>query len=592
MVADRGKRHTGDQLLHGDSADVNDRTSSAHHDACALPRDEKKDTLCSHAQNPHNPTQNDAPTQSSPPALPSRSRRRSNMFNKNLSGALANSNPISNRRSMILPQMTHFAADMRLDQVSENAHVSGGQSSLTQTSQNVSAHKEDTVEPKTSIDIAKQRRRHTLAIHTTRIHTIENDTLMLMPTEDTPTRVLERFSEIERLEDLPVQFFKSKKLAASPSTNVHIPTTKDEPLPGNCAQSSSSQLGELGTEMHQDHHIGKHADREENELITSITDSLHKHTHRPRKFSQPESLAASSEHSYSDSESSLSSSELQNMESLLPPTIAETLDSNEHDDTLAAASPKSSDKFSQYLRLKEEIHEIKKTVKHKRKQVSLFMENLQQIEFKELERKRKCEERILFERLSAEIRLLRHVLLQKQSQQRSSDEHFELQQQKVTQKRAIIQQQQSRIDTLHQETQKLTQMLNLERQKKSHDLFHNIYPIQSKEQTGGLRKILGMTIYRGESVLSGNDTSTALGCVAHCMSLLSEIYNVPLLYEVRFVSSRSMIYDNSPQAQSQQVGTKWLPLYAASAKEKPRFLRAVHLLLCNVRHFMSCVGMN
>ena len=82
--------------------------------------------------------------------------------------------------------------------------------------------------------------------------------------------------------------------------------------------------------------------------------------------------------------------------------------------------------------------------------------------------------------------------------------------------------------------------------------------------------------------------STALGFVAHCVSLLSRWLDIPLRYPIDLCGSRSSIIDEI----SISIANPRFPLYMGRGIERTRFEYGLYLLNINLQHLLQHQGLD
>lgn len=245
-----------------------------------------------------------------------------------------------------------------------------------------------------------------------------------------------------------------------------------------------------------------------------------------------------------------------------------------------------NEKLDEYKRIQIEITELKSKINQKKQMIAEKLPILNQKEEIELKRKRRRDALLQREKLRNEVTSLEAYHKDLVEKTQNEKQKILLTKNQFVRRENMISKIKEQISFIQEQNKKLSELVANEQLRKSYDLFHCVYPIQSKEQTGGVRKILDMSIYRGDVLLSGNDTSTALSYVAHALKIISYVYDLKLLYPIATISSKTMISDRS----NSQAVTNWYPLFSATAKDRQRYHRAVYLLLCNAKYVLSSLG--
>jgi hypothetical protein len=84
-----------------------------------------------------------------------------------------------------------------------------------------------------------------------------------------------------------------------------------------------------------------------------------------------------------------------------------------------------------------------------------------------------------------------------------------------------------------------------------------------------------------EQLNTDDEAASALGFVAHCVRIISKLFQIPLKFQVFPLASRSFVRDEAANEQNQKP---LLPLFMLRGSEKPKYMRAVVLLNLNVYH--------
>ncbi|KAG2389359.1 hypothetical protein C9374_013919 [Naegleria lovaniensis] len=105
-----------------------------------------------------------------------------------------------------------------------------------------------------------------------------------------------------------------------------------------------------------------------------------------------------------------------------------------------------------------------------------------------------------------------------------------------------------------------------------------------QKQTNDLY-INGLTICRGEQPNNDDEAASALGFVAHCVRILSKLFQIPLKYQIYALSSRSFV---SEEGQNDQ--NVLLPLFMLRGSERTKFYKAIILLNLNLQHILKVKG--
>ncbi|EFC50426.1 predicted protein [Naegleria gruberi] len=105
-----------------------------------------------------------------------------------------------------------------------------------------------------------------------------------------------------------------------------------------------------------------------------------------------------------------------------------------------------------------------------------------------------------------------------------------------------------------------------------------------QKQTNDLY-INGLTICRGEQPNNDDEAASALGFVAHCVRILSKLFQIPLKYQIYALSSRSFV---SEEGQNDQ--NVLLPLFMLRGSERPKYYKAIILLNLNLQHILKVKG--
>lgn len=96
--------------------------------------------------------------------------------------------------------------------------------------------------------------------------------------------------------------------------------------------------------------------------------------------------------------------------------------------------------------------------------------------------------------------------------------------------------------------------------------------------------INNLSILKGDQLGSDDETAAALGYVAHCVTMLSKLFQVVLKFPVYPLASRSFVREDIAD---QKI---LLPLFLPKASERPKYHRAIMLLNFNIFHFLQVRG--
>eukprot|EP01062_Namystynia_karyoxenos_P069425 TRINITY_DN64926_c0_g1_i1.p1 TRINITY_DN64926_c0_g1~~TRINITY_DN64926_c0_g1_i1.p1 ORF type:complete len:526 (+),score=168.75 TRINITY_DN64926_c0_g1_i1:84-1580(+) len=109
-----------------------------------------------------------------------------------------------------------------------------------------------------------------------------------------------------------------------------------------------------------------------------------------------------------------------------------------------------------------------------------------------------------------------------------------------------------------------------------------IYPIKFDNATQTLA-ICGSLLHSSDAMATDETAATALGHVAHCVQLLSRIWNVPLRYQVFPIASRSYIKEQYMDPRPAES----LQLFYTRGTDKAKYFHAVYLLNKNIRQLLK-----
>ncbi|KAL9650259.1 hypothetical protein ABK040_014914 [Willaertia magna] len=200
---------------------------------------------------------------------------------------------------------------------------------------------------------------------------------------------------------------------------------------------------------------------------------------------------------------------------------------------------------SRIQKLKQTINEKKKFIEEKKKELDEKKELLKQKHIQLVE----SQQELLEQKLSLSREQAGTLSTQK--------EELSILEQKYKHRQGMIVQQ---LSTIY--------MIGPHPQKQTNDLYIN-----------------GLSICRGDQPISDEEAASALGFVAHCVRILSKLFQVPLRYQIYALSSRSFVSDEGQGDQN-----ILLPLFMLRGSERPKYQKAIILLNLNILHILKLKG--
>jgi hypothetical protein len=106
------------------------------------------------------------------------------------------------------------------------------------------------------------------------------------------------------------------------------------------------------------------------------------------------------------------------------------------------------------------------------------------------------------------------------------------------------------------------------------------------QYTKGMCIMTDLTACR-DQLGTDDEAASALGFVAHCVRIISKLFQIPLKFQVFPLASRSFVRDETTNEQNQKP---LLPLFMLRGSEKPKYMRAIILLNLNIYHILKVKG--